>query len=336
MPARKKLQEPFFNELRKVEEGWKSLPLKLKARRHHWLQSSAWVFFSAGRAIASLVAGGAPPVGWHQAPKPCASANWGGHRACPTCQDYQGLQVCKCEVVAKQLKPRGSEGRCWGDGLVHCGRWSPGQRSAGLGCKILQWRGLQRLFGSRPQMRNRQVGGACHLAWAKGSGVFLGPYSRTTALLAPRDLRQLTKQGRNCYWHCRGRKSCGPGVGQDACFPSSPFAFIEEVGHHEGHASQIEMQRCATCEQGRHDGKLSSQLDPVAKQGGNGPNWLSIRSFHLMSSRQPFECRCQAKSKPGGHDVAYPERYRCRDFEAYDSTYVGLSGWQDGSGQMFF
>ena len=39
MPARKKLQEPFFSELRKVEEGWKSLPLKLKARRHHW---QAW------------------------------------------------------------------------------------------------------------------------------------------------------------------------------------------------------------------------------------------------------------------------------------------------------
>lgn len=116
MPARKKLQEPFFSELRKVEEGWKSLPLKLKARRPHWLQSSAWVFFSAGRAIASLVAGEAPLVGWHQAPKPCASANWGGHRGCRRCQDYlqyQGLQVCKCEVVAKQLKPRGSEGRCW-------------------------------------------------------------------------------------------------------------------------------------------------------------------------------------------------------------------------------
>lgn len=44
-------------------------------------------------------------MGWHQAPKPCASANWGGHTGCPRCQDYQGLQVCKCEVVAKQLSP---------------------------------------------------------------------------------------------------------------------------------------------------------------------------------------------------------------------------------------
>ena len=139
--------------------------------------------------------------------------------------------------------------------------------------------------------------------WPKPSWGRLVACRRVTcaAWLAPRDLRQLTKQGRNCYWHCRGGKSCGPGrgVGQDAWFPSSPFAFIEEVGHHEGHASQIEIQRCAKCEQERHDGKLSSQPDPAAKQSWKGPNWLSIRSFHLMSSRRPFECRCQAKSKPG-------------------------------------
>ena len=321
MPVRKKLQEPFFSELRKVEEGWKSLPLKLKARRHHWqawwqVEPHRW----AGTKHQSLV----------------HLQIWEDTEAAQDAKIIRAFRFASVKWWQNNLSPEVVRADAEGMALsiVEDDRLVKGLQD--LAAKSCSEGGLQRLFGSRPQMRNRQVGGACHLAWAKGSGVFLAPYSRTTALLAPRDLRQLTKQGRNCYWHCRGRKSCGPGVGQDACFPSSPFAFIEEVGHHEGHASQIEMQRCATCEQGRHDGKLSSQLDPVAKQGGNGPNWLSIRSFHLMSSRQPFECRCSSKSKPGGHDVAYPERYRCRDFEAYDSTYVGLSGWQDGSGQMFF
>ena len=59
-------------------------------------------------------------------------------------------------------------------------------------------------------------------------------------------------------------------------------------------------------------------------KAGKGRTGCQSEAFILCLRADPLNADVKPSLNQG---VAYPERYRCRDFEAYDSTHVGLSGW---------